>query len=186
MPDRCLCRGQNVLDFKSVKLIRGGGQHFLKSLKSNWHFLRGEYVKQTNMVFSGISHISYLIVYFILSLGHINLYQETFRRPASWTSILLDTSLYNIWVRVIRNRQSLHSHLSRIFLVLGVLGNLATCLVIVKNEYMRTTTNIYLFNLAVTDLATLIFAMPSELYLMWRQYPWTFGEVRKHAGAELC
>ena len=62
---------------------------------------------------------------------------------------------------------------------------MATCLVIVKNEYMRTTTNIYLFNLAVTDLATLIFAMPSELYLMWRQYPWTFGEVRKHAVAEL-
>ena len=66
----------------------------------------------------------------------------------------------------------------RIFLILGVLGNVATCLVIMKNEYMRTTTNIYLFNLAVTDLATLLFAMPSELYLMWRQYPWTFGEVR--------
>ena len=67
--------------------------------------------------------------------------------------------------------------LHRIFLILGVLGNVATCLVIMNNEYMRTTTNIYLFNLAVTDLATLLFAMPSELYLMWRQYPWTFGEV---------
>ena len=55
---------------------------------------------------------------------------------------------------------------------------MATCLVIMQNEYTRTTTNIYLFNLAVTDLATLLFAMPSELYLMWRQYPWTFGEVR--------
>ena len=55
---------------------------------------------------------------------------------------------------------------------------MATCLVIMQNEYMRTPTNIYLFNLAVTDLATLLFAMPSELYLMWRQYPWTFGEVR--------
>ena len=42
---------------------------------------------------------------------------------------------------------------------------------------MRTTTNIYLFNLAVADLATLLFAMPVELYLMWRQYPWTLGEV---------
>ena len=45
-------------------------------------------------------------------------------------------------------------------------------------RYMRTTTNIYLFNLAVADLATLLFAMPSELYLMWRQYPWTLGEVQ--------
>ena len=41
---------------------------------------------------------------------------------------------------------------------------------------MRTTTNIYLFNLAVADLATLLLAMPSELYLMWKQYPWEFGE----------
>ena len=63
------------------------------------------------------------------------------------------------------------------FLILGVLGNLATCLVIMRNEYMRTTTNIYLFNLAVADLATLLFAMPIELYLMWKQYPWTLGEV---------
>ena len=61
--------------------------------------------------------------------------------------------------------------------MLGVLGNLATCLVIIKNEYMRTTTNIYLFNLAIADLGTLVLAMPAELYLMWRQYPWTFGEV---------
>ena len=61
--------------------------------------------------------------------------------------------------------------------MLGVLGNLATCIVILRNEYMRTTTNIYLFNLAVADLLTLLFAMPIELYLMWRQYPWTLGEV---------
>ena len=58
-----------------------------------------------------------------------------------------------------------------------MLGNLATCIVILRNEYMRTTTNIYLLNLAVADLATLMFAMPVELYLMWRQYPWTLGEV---------
>ena len=38
------------------------------------------------------------------------------------------------------------------FFVLGVLGNLATCLVIIKNEYMRTTTNIYLFNLALAGV----------------------------------
>ena len=70
-----------------------------------------------------------------------------------------------------------YQNISRLFLVLGVLGNLATCIVILRNEYMRTTTNIYLFNLAVADLLTLLFAMPIELYLMWRQYPWTLGEV---------
>lgn len=64
-----------------------------------------------------------------------------------------------------------------IFLVVGVCGNLATCVVIVSNEYLRTATNVYLLNLALADIATLIIAMPGELYLMWQQYPWTFGEV---------
>ena len=45
------------------------------------------------------------------------------------------------------------------------------------DRYMRTATNIYLFNLALADLATLMLAMPAELYTMWRQYPWTYGEV---------
>jgi len=64
-----------------------------------------------------------------------------------------------------------------IFLVVGVCGNLATCVVIVSNEYLRTATNVYLLNLALADIATLIITMPGELYLMWQQYPWTFGEV---------
>lgn len=40
-----------------------------------------------------------------------------------------------------------------IFLV-GVLGNISTCLVIYKNKYMQTPTNVYLANLAVSDLLT--------------------------------
>ena len=41
-------------------------------------------------------------------------------------------------------------------MVVGVLGNLATCLVILNNEYMRTATNVYLLNLAIADIATLV------------------------------
>ena len=44
----------------------------------------------------------------------------------------------------------------RLFMVLGVMGNLATCLVILNNEYMRTPTNVYLLNLAIADIATLV------------------------------
>ena len=54
------------------------------------------------------------------------------------------------------------------FFVLGVLGNLATCLVIIKNEYMRTTTNIYLFNLALAGVFFLKFFavhFSSQFYL---------------------
>ena len=59
-----------------------------------------------------------------------------------------------------------------VFLVVGVLGNLATCLVILFNVYMRwglrdlisktssvidrNATNVYLTNLAVTDIFTLV------------------------------
>ena len=39
----------------------------------------------------------------------------------------------------------------------------------------RTTTNVYLLNLAVVDMATLVVFLPIELYDMWHQYPWMFG-----------
>ena len=43
-----------------------------------------------------------------------------------------------------------------IFLIVGVCGNLITCIVILNNEYMWTATNVYLLNLAVADIATLV------------------------------
>jgi hypothetical protein len=48
-----------------------------------------------------------------------------------------------------------------IFLIVAVLGNLSTCIVIIGNEYMRTATNIYLLNLAIVDLATLLISKNS-------------------------
>ncbi|KAG8185710.1 hypothetical protein JTE90_000699 [Oedothorax gibbosus] len=57
----------------------------------------------------------------------------------------------------------------------GLIGNTCTCLVIASNPYMQTATNCYLFNLAVADMLTLIFAMPLELYSLWHQYPWQLG-----------
>ena len=80
-------------------------------------------------------------------------------------------------------------------MILGILGNLATVVVILilSNKSMKSPTNIYLTNLAVADIFTLSLSksqiseyfkdlananlgMPSELFLMWRQYPWPFGE----------
>ncbi len=37
---------------------------------------------------------------------------------------------------------------------LGVLGNASVCAVICRNKYMQTPTNVYLANLAVSDLLT--------------------------------
>ncbi|BFZ09556.1 hypothetical protein BsWGS_12595 [Bradybaena similaris] len=58
----------------------------------------------------------------------------------------------------------------------GVIGNIFTCIVIARNAYMRTVTNYYLFSLAVSDVLTLVVALPPELYTIWEAYPWHFGE----------
>jgi hypothetical protein len=41
--------------------------------------------------------------------------------------------------------------------VSGVVGNIAVCVVIVRNPSMHTATNCYLFSLAVSDLTVLLF-----------------------------
>uniref|UniRef100_A0AC35FQ89 G-protein coupled receptors family 1 profile domain-containing protein n=1 Tax=Panagrolaimus sp. PS1159 TaxID=55785 RepID=A0AC35FQ89_9BILA len=65
-----------------------------------------------------------------------------------------------------------------LILVLGVLGNLGTCVVIIKNKNMQTPTNCYLFSLAISDLLMLILGLPGELYGMFvPQYPYEFGET---------
>ncbi|XP_076676691.1 neuropeptides capa receptor [Andrena cerasifolii] len=62
-----------------------------------------------------------------------------------------------------------------VIFVTGIVGNVATCIVIKRNPSMQTTTNYYLFNLAVSDLLFLIFGLPSELSEFWQQYPWRLG-----------
>ncbi|XP_042243364.1 neuromedin-U receptor 2-like [Homarus americanus] len=59
----------------------------------------------------------------------------------------------------------------------GVVGNALTCLVVARNHSMRTSTNYYLVNLAVADLLTLCLALPIEMYQMWVQYPWPWGDA---------
>jgi hypothetical protein len=43
-----------------------------------------------------------------------------------------------------------------IIFISGLAGNLCTCIVIWKNSYMHSVTNYYLFNLAISDLLTLV------------------------------
>ena len=59
----------------------------------------------------------------------------------------------------------------------GLFGNVCTCLVIIKNKYMHTATNYYLFNLAIADLLLLLIGLPQETVSIWSAYPWIFGEV---------
>ena len=54
-------------------------------------------------------------------------------------------------------------------LITGIVGNVITCVVILRNKYLHTATNYYLFSLAVSDLLLLIFGLPLEIYYIWRR-----------------
>ncbi|MGH0173311.1 UNVERIFIED_CONTAM: hypothetical protein FKN15_074015 [Acipenser sinensis] len=60
--------------------------------------------------------------------------------------------------------------------VVGACGNALICIVIAQHKVMRTTTNYYLFSLAISDLLVLLLGMPLELYEMWSNYPFLFGK----------
>ncbi|XP_051862631.1 uncharacterized protein LOC117575391 isoform X3 [Drosophila albomicans] len=58
-----------------------------------------------------------------------------------------------------------------IIFVAGVLGNLITCIVISRNNFMHTATNFYLFNLAVSDLILLVsVAVAVAFFLCWAPF----------------
>ncbi|NP_001121536.1 motilin receptor [Canis lupus baileyi] len=58
----------------------------------------------------------------------------------------------------------------------GVSGNLVTVLLIGRYRDMRTTTNLYLGSMAVSDLLILL-GLPLDLYRLWRSRPWVFGQL---------
>ncbi|CAN8196038.1 unnamed protein product [Coccothraustes coccothraustes] len=60
--------------------------------------------------------------------------------------------------------------------VLGVAGNVLTVLVIRSCRDMKTTTNLYLGSMAVSDLLILM-GLPFDLYRLWRSRPWIFGQL---------
>ncbi|XP_019897863.1 growth hormone secretagogue receptor a [Esox lucius] len=58
----------------------------------------------------------------------------------------------------------------------GVTGNVMTILVVSKYRDMRTTTNLYLCSMAVSDLLIFL-CMPPDLYRLWKYRPWRFGDT---------
>ncbi|XP_051161881.1 neuropeptides capa receptor-like [Leptopilina boulardi] len=62
-----------------------------------------------------------------------------------------------------------------IIFFVGIIGNLATCMVTIKNSSMQNITNYYLFSLAVSDLLLLIIGLPIDIMDIWHRYPWQLG-----------
>ncbi|CAH2245021.1 jg17418 [Pararge aegeria aegeria] len=61
------------------------------------------------------------------------------------------------------------------FMVFSLIGNVCTCAVIIRERSMRTPTNCYLLNLAITDLVISIF-VPVEIYIIWVRDFYPLGE----------
>uniref|UniRef100_A0A8C0DIY1 Motilin receptor n=1 Tax=Balaenoptera musculus TaxID=9771 RepID=A0A8C0DIY1_BALMU len=66
----------------------------------------------------------------------------------------------------------------------GVSGNVMTVLLIGRYRDMRTTTNLYLGSMAVSDLLSMavsdlliLLGLPFDLYRLWRSRPWVFGTL---------
>lgn len=64
-----------------------------------------------------------------------------------------------------------------IIFIVGVIGNVSTCVVIVKNKGLRTATNYYLFSLACSDMLLLFSGLPPEMYRIWSPDSYIFGQV---------
>lgn len=47
--------------------------------------------------------------------------------------------------------------------LLCMVGNALVCFIVLKNRHMRTVTNMFILNLAVSDLLVGIFCMPTTL-----------------------
>lgn len=62
-----------------------------------------------------------------------------------------------------------------VIFILGLVGNIITCIVISRNKSMHTAINYYLFNLAITDMLVLLSAMPIDLYNAWYPSQYPFG-----------
>ncbi|XP_062407931.1 growth hormone secretagogue receptor type 1 [Sardina pilchardus] len=60
--------------------------------------------------------------------------------------------------------------------VVGVVGNTMTILIIQRFKDMKTTTNLYLSSMAVSDLL-IFFSLPFDLYRLWKYVPWVFGPL---------
>ena len=61
--------------------------------------------------------------------------------------------------------------------IVGVVGNIMVMVVVKKNMNMRNSTNMFLVNLSVADLAVMIFCVPSNLTEMFGKDVWYFGEA---------
>lgn len=67
-----------------------------------------------------------------------------------------------------------------VIFVLGLVGNALICYVVARNSTMHTVTNVFIANLALSDILLCLFAVPfTWLYLVVYEH-WIFGKILCH------
>lgn len=75
--------------------------------------------------------------------------------------------------------QSIFCVVYTIIFVLGILGNALVCYVVIRNRAMQTVTNLFITNLALSDILLCVFAVPfTPIYSFYGS--WNFGSLLCH------
>lgn len=64
--------------------------------------------------------------------------------------------------------------------ITGITGNILVCLVVCHQQKLRTSTNFYIMNLAIADLAVTILCIPFDVAVQENSYVWPFGRFLCH------
>lgn len=75
--------------------------------------------------------------------------------------------------------QALFCVIYTIIFVLGLVGNLLVCFVVIRNKAMQTVTNLFISNLALSDIFLCIFAVPFTPLYSFRG-AWSWGSLLCH------
>lgn len=62
-----------------------------------------------------------------------------------------------------------------IVIILGFFGNILVICTVIANKHMRTSNNLFILNLAISDLTLCVFSIPFNVYKVLR-HTWIFGE----------
>ncbi|XP_030066590.1 growth hormone secretagogue receptor type 1-like [Microcaecilia unicolor] len=62
-----------------------------------------------------------------------------------------------------------------ILFILGITGNFITILIFKRHKEMRTTVNMYLSSMALSDIFIFL-GLPADLYRIWKYKPYIFGD----------
>lgn len=89
--------------------------------------------------------------------------------------------IHNGYENIIDNKwiQSTFCIIYTIIFVLGLLGNLLVCFVVIRNKAMQTVTNLFISNLALSDILLCVFAVPFTPLYTFRG-AWSWGSLLCH------